>query len=63
MDVGEYKNLGLMNGWADNTPQEYRECVKLGHTHIQTRQYKPHEHWREFCCTICRFVYEVDSSG
>jgi hypothetical protein len=53
------KNLGFVNGWIE-TPEELKKCRELGHDIIIK---KIGYHLDEYRCDICKYKYQVDSSG
>jgi hypothetical protein len=52
------KDLGYLNGWYDNPPQEYKNCKDKGH---KTEQKTIGRCLNEYTCKECDIKYTVDS--
>ena len=55
----EVKNLGWVNSWYDNEPEEYKRCREAKHKLIVTDDYIRCLH--HYHCEICGIVWHVDS--
>lgn len=57
-----YTNLGWANSWHEGLPDMIQKCRKLGHQEeLLNRSSAGSE--RRYGCHICKYYYDVDSSG
>lgn len=57
----EIKDLGCMNGWGDNVPEEYRLCCRGNHyKHVEVVSLG--RCWSQYTCKVCGIRYNIDSS-
>lgn len=56
----DYTDLGYMNGWQGDTPEEQKLCRSMGHTQEVETIGNCLVEWK---CHICKIKYKVDSSG
>ncbi len=59
--VVPFKDLGCMNGWGKDTPEEYKVCCRGNHFKYMEVT-KLGNCWTQYTCPICKIVYNVDSS-
>ena len=57
--VSEMKDLGYMNGWGDNIPEEFKKALEKGYK-ITEKRIGPCLH--EYTCEQGGFYYRIDSS-
>ena len=52
------KNLGYMNSWGKETPEEVTKCRELGHKLIACEVGRCDTRYR---CPVCNYYYNIDS--
>ncbi len=54
------KDFGIMNAWNGKTPSRVKKCQQM--KHVVTSK-KISDCYHEYSCSICNYLYTVDSSG